>query len=257
MRLANRTSDGMKYLKKDGIALPIVKINARLNVPWYDYIYSQINPVEMLPRLKSRIWKGDLEWMARRANRQKNTIVIEYKGRKTYFNSNPTGVEIHFDAFSNNEYKRLNVENKQVIDIGGNIGDTAIYFLLNGAKEVLSYEIVPELHEQAEINIKLNHLEDRIKPNLAEVRTLDSLPISKDADLKMDIEGAEYDVLFNSSPKTIQKFSEIIIEYHYGYLNLKKLLEKLGFKVHISRARRGMENNRGIVGILYAKRIND
>jgi len=38
------------------------------------------------------------------------------------------------------QYKILGVSNKDVIDIGANIGDTAIYFAVKGARHVYAFE---------------------------------------------------------------------------------------------------------------------
>ena len=40
------------------------------------------------------------------------------------------------ENFVNEQYKNLDVKDKDVVDIGANIGDTAIYFALKGAKHV-------------------------------------------------------------------------------------------------------------------------
>jgi hypothetical protein len=55
---------------------------------------------------------------------------IPYYGRNIKMN----GLEGNGDigsVFIKEEYKFLNVENETVIDIGANIGDSAIYFILN------------------------------------------------------------------------------------------------------------------------------
>ncbi len=52
-----------------------------------------------------------------------------------------------------------------------------------------------------------------------------------DAVLKMDCEGWEYPSILYSSRKTLRKFSQIVMEYHYGYKVLTKWLEECGFRV--------------------------
>ena len=44
------------------------------------------------------------------------------------------------DVFLNEAYPFLPVNGKTVIDIGGYIGDTAIYFIMKGAKKVIALE---------------------------------------------------------------------------------------------------------------------
>ena len=60
------------------------------------------------------------------------------------------------------QYKWLNVKGKNVIDIGANIGDSAIYFALKGAKHVYAFE--PYLYSCyiANKNARLNGLQDKI-----------------------------------------------------------------------------------------------
>jgi FkbM family methyltransferase len=52
-----------------------------------------------------------------------------------------------------------------------------------------------------------------------------------DAVLKMDCEGGEYRSVLNSPKKTLRKFSQIQLEYHYGYKTLAKYLTECGFRV--------------------------
>ena len=49
-------------------------------------------------------------------------------------NGDPTTVFLY------EEYQTLPVKDRIVIDIGGSIGDTAIYFALKGAKKVIALE---------------------------------------------------------------------------------------------------------------------
>ena len=56
----------------------------------------------------------------------------------------------------------------------------------------------------------------------------------------------------------LRKFGQIQIEYHYGYLNLKKKLEGAGFKVtntlprHLSNPE--AKNKEMLIGLIYAKK---
>lgn len=172
-------------------------------------------------------------------------------------------------AFSNNEgtYDELDVTNKILIDIGACTGDTAIYFTLNGAKQVISVEPFPKNFEILQKNINKNHLNDKIIPVLGgcssskkelvidpnfksgmrsilrqfpkgikiSTITLDEIikkfQIKNNAILKLDCEGCEYDVILNASDSTLNHFSVIQIEYHNGFKNLKTRLINLGFEV--------------------------
>ncbi len=72
--------------------------------------------------------------------------------------------------------------------------------------------------------------------------------------LKLDCEGAEYEILFHAHPATLQKIQRLCLEYHdwmtrYTHADLQHFLEHHGFGVTCrpSRAHRGL-------GLLYAVR---
>jgi FkbM family methyltransferase len=62
-----------------------------------------------------------------------------------------------------------------------------------------------------------------------------NLSSSRDIVLKMDCEGCEYDTILSSTKDTLRKFRYILVEYHFGYKNLKEKLEKCGFIVSVKR----------------------
>ncbi len=195
------------------------------------------------------------------------------------------------EQFIEQEYKWLNVKHKDVIDIGANIGDSAIYFALNGAKHIYAFELYPYSYNLAIKNINLNELNNKIslfnqgvgtkkssimikrnfknyggtdlkafdKGDIINITTLEEI-VNKfkinNAALKIDCEGCEYNIILNASDDTLMKFNQIIIEYHYGYLNLKSKLEKSGFIVKNTFPRYSFntesENHDMIIGFLYA-----
>jgi len=77
--------------------------------------------------------------------------------------------------------------------------------------------------------------------------------------LKIDTEGAEYDIILNMPPKVFEKVDNILMEYHdylnhhYNYTHLKRHLEKNGFKVTVH----GSVIQKRILkeGVIKAKRI--
>jgi len=175
-------------------------------------------------------------------------------------------------TFLSNRYEFLPVKRRIVIDIGANIGDTAIFFALSGANRVISIEPFPKNYELAKKNIESNNLSDRITLMLAgcasnssyitidpeyesniksrlrdfnqgirvPLVTLENILNENNvqpgnAVLKMDCEGCEYDIIMSASEDTLSKFSDIQIEYHHGYRGLKERLEKAGFKVVTTR----------------------
>ena len=162
------------------------------------------------------------------------------------------------------------LENKQILDIGANIGDSAIWFSIQGAMKVVAIEPYRFTYEIAEANIKENGLENRIilinagygedgfielddkqstigskmieytgglRTRLMSLKSL--LEYCKQEDnseilLKMDCEGCEYGIM--KEPKEIlRKFAKILIEYHDGYESLEEKLIQSGFKVTVSQ----------------------
>ena len=187
------------------------------------------------------------------------------------------------DVFVLEDYKFLNVDNETVIDVGANIGDSAIYFALNGAKKVIALEPYPYSFNLANRNVRENNLENRIevlnagygkdgeisideneKSGLGtklktsgegekiKIYSLESLVKKFNLDravLKMDCEGCEYHIL-NEDNSVLAKFPQIQIEFHNGYKKLVKKLHSVGFQVKYV-------NRRGSVyfGYIYAKRL--
>jgi len=153
-------------------------------------------------------------------------------------------------VFEYGEYNLVNVKNRDVVDVGAFIGDSAIYFALRGARKVIALEPHPEAYKEMIENIKLNNLEDKIipinaglasKPGKICIESMDiervistyyslgdcptSVPsmtlsevinmyhIDSEAILKMDCEGCEYDIILNDY-KHVKHFKELIFEYH-------------------------------------------
>jgi FkbM family methyltransferase len=163
-------------------------------------------------------------------------------------------------------YANLPMDGRTIIDIGACTADTSIFFVLHGAKRVIAIEPYPKNFEMARKNVETNNFQDKIEvilgacgsaqrsimvdPNYSSsmrsslvesakgtiipVITLEQI-LEKynvnDPVLKMDCEGCEYEVILSTSETVLQKFSYIQIEYHRGYNDLKKKLEKARFKV--------------------------
>jgi FkbM family methyltransferase len=177
--------------------------------------------------------------------------------------------------FFENIYGNLPVFGKTVIDIGANIADSSIYFALRGAKKVIALEPFPKNYEMAKRNVESNNLSDKITLLLAgcgakrgfvtisphdnnkswvgsivknsgqgfKVPLLTLEDILKQNNLqngelnilKMDCEGCEYESILSANRDVIRSFSDIQIEYHYGYKDLKYKLEENGFIVSVSK----------------------
>jgi len=225
-------------------------------------------------------------------------IELNYQNKKIYFCYdknrelvNTTGVIK--DNFIDEQFKWLDAKGKKVIDVGANIGDTAIYFALKGAKHVYAFEPYPYSYSIAKRNIKLNHLEDRItllnegcgksgfvtiredyentggtdlknfkKGKKIRIESLDEIVKRfnlKHAALKVDCEGCEYDLILNASDEALKAFDQIIMEYHYGYRSLVKRLRQAGFKVKYSLPKYShdieAEDSNMYLGLIYAENM--
>jgi len=74
-------------------------------------------------------------------------------------------------------------------------------------------------------------------PSITLSDVINSYGIHRGAVLKMDCEGCKYETVLHADPGDLKVFKEIVIEYHNGYKELKKLLEALGFDVKIKPIR--------------------
>ena len=219
-------------------------------------------------------------------NQFKNEIVTITNledGRKFKFYNNE--VFTIFESFFYGEYEYLPYcENKKtLIDIGGNIGDTAIYFA-NKGYDVIAFEPLPQICEIAYKNIDLNpNLKERIKfINKAVSCKNGTLTISFDEEnsaiagefnksekkidveattikdiitdfqikpdiIKIDCEGCEVGIIKNSD---LSMFSEIIMEYHTNFTSVPKdvlidILKEQGFE--LKNIRKGETEGTGII----------
>lgn len=183
------------------------------------------------------------------------------------------------DQFIREEYSKLDVLNRMVVDIGTNVGDTAIYFSKSGAKGVIAIEPVKHYFDQALRNVELNHLANSIslirayvvsKHRISESNGhLDASPKIgiddivnqfdlKEAALKIDCEGCEYDIINSSNEEILHRFSSIAIEYHHGYKDIKSKLQNIGYQVNNTSPRQvkgvGEKETNLEVGLLFAHR---
>ncbi len=205
------------------------------------------------------------------------TVGITYKGASLRFvyNSNVQLANTRYllvRQFIDGKYADVDVKGRQVLDIGASVGDTAIFFVLNGAKKVYAYEPFPYSYEIAKRNIRINHMEGMIelfnegcggrsgyvqipaeeenylgsdlkkweKGRKVRIKTLKQIVAEKGIRhgvLKMNCEGCEYGIILNTDAATLRRFDIIRISYHYGYLNLVEKLRRDGFTVAYSRPR--------------------
>ncbi len=165
-----------------------------------------------------------------------------------------------------------NVPNDSIIvDVGANIGVYSIFASLQGKNNLIyAYEPMKETFDHLTENIKLNDCKDKIipfnyaiaskkgktkifiadsvtntivssNPNLPseDIETITLEDVIKENNLeridllKMDCEGAEYEIFYNMSEEIFPKIKEIRMEFH-GLENGKELrdfLKTKGFKI--------------------------
>ena len=194
--------------------------------------------------------------------------------------------EIYLDK----DYK-INTKAKDIIiDIGANIGTYSILQARNNPKAtVFSFEPAPKTFQLLKENIRLNKVSNikTFKLGVAKsegtrvfyshkasglsslsqkrqgmtknrIKTTTLVNIFKSNKLKycdvlkMDCEGAEYEVLFNTQTRLFSKINSLVIEYHdsltdYTHKELKDFLKQKGYQVKLIP-----HNLETDIGILFA-----
>lgn len=226
------------------------------------------------------------------ANEDCTEVRVRCEGREFVF-SGPQAAYLWTELLYDGAYSRLNVRGATVIDVGANIGDSAVYLLLRGAGRVVCIEPSQGNSRLAQENLRRAGLESgctwitgavgaedatarfseaesdgTVTHQMGEgehsVRVMGFAQLLRDhADsstvVKMDCEGAEYDAILSTPPAVLRCAREYLIEYHYGYQNLKQHLEASGFQVSLlGRPKhfhiRGWKDPAVCVGFLHAVR---
>ena len=185
------------------------------------------------------------------------------------------------EIFYDEDYAKLPVQNKIVIDIGGFNGDSAIYFTLKGAAKVISLEPFPKNYEIANKNIYKNNFENTVvllnaacakengfikinsdyvgSDNIAkneklgvEIPTMNLENLVNyynviDGCLKIDCEGCEYDILLSCPKNILRRFSHIMLEFHHGINKIVKKLNDCNYRVDIKFLPNYKNNSRGYI----------
>lgn len=167
-------------------------------------------------------------------------------------------------------------KNSVIIDIGANIGVFSIFIseFTGNRSRVFAFEPFPENFSMLEGNVKLNGFEKSIKifplavgesnedrklnididdnamhsfytdgGNQITVKTvtLETIFVENNISicdfLKIDCEGAEYEIVLNAPTEILNKIKIISIEYHphplYKHFQLKEILQKNGFEITV------------------------
>jgi len=197
----------------------------------------------------------------------------------TYIAFNPLCITTTLgDTFVREDYgvpeSLSGLRGRDVIDLGANVGDTALYFILHGARKVIAVEPLPNVARCAEENVRLSNVVDRVKvvnaalgnepmsvPCDQAVYSSGSFSTLKDSGpckvsgvslgdllkmvnnpylLKMDCEGCEAQVILGPERERLRAFEHIIFETHphiTGVSNEKLLvsLKELGFECRLHK----------------------
>ena len=161
-------------------------------------------------------------------------------------------------TFGANEYAFLNVPEEIVLDIGSKVGDSPIYFTLNGAKNVIA---VPEksFYEILLKNVKANDLENRISVSSATYSggekdlSLKELAEKYEIDsgvLKVDGENS-IKKLMSEDNQILKIFKRIQVLFEGSSDDIEKKLQDAGFKTHIDK--RALKDGTGNTGFVCAE----
>jgi FkbM family methyltransferase len=203
-------------------------------------------------------------------------LSLEVNGVSVAFNPNCVPPGFSIGVFTKGEYEISEVlsglRGREVVDVGANVGDSALYFVLNGARRVIAVEPLPNVARCAEENVRLSGAADKIKVLNA---ALSDEPVSVPCDydlslsggfstlkgsgpckvpgvtisdllsmiddpylLKMDCEGCEAQVILGPERERLRAFEHIILETHplnSGVSDEKLLtsLKGLGFECRL------------------------
>jgi len=165
----------------------------------------------------------------------------------------------------------MEVKDTKVVDIGAFYGETAIYYSKIGASEVLAYEPFksesfissnaqlngcnniksyrmavsdsdgffncdPDFENRAETKIYYAESPNK-KLNKISLESIVNEHNIQDGCLKLDAEGAEFEIIKGASVETLRKFKQMAIEVHNYFGNIDEITDKLmnsGFDITYS-----------------------
>lgn len=218
---------------------------ARTLVTLHHYLAGVVRCFALFERPAEVVWA----YVVRRAPRG-GTVRLK-NGWTIHLSRDPADIVTIFVVFAREDYGRV-PPGSVVVDIGANIGVFALYAVFCGASRVLAYEPSGESYECLTRNIRENALDDVIVPHrlavssgdrplvrfprrssvmnamvaddrtddVDEVRTttLDAIvqPVERVDLVKIDAEGAEYDILFSTGAAAFGKIAALKLEYHRG-----------------------------------------
>ena len=160
----------------------------------------------------------------------------------------PSIAEVYAGAY---EAVGFTYKDSVVLDVGAYVGDSAFYFVRQGARLVYAVEPIDEYFKALELNIKLNGLEGVVKPIHARIGEAKQWPpslagrltctapyttltylksITGAGILKLDCEGCEWWILKNEA-YAFTGFDVILVEVHGKASAFARQVEGLGFRL--------------------------
>lgn len=210
-------------------------------------------------------------------------------GTRIHLSGHPHDVITLFVTLVREDYGRF-PPGGTVVDIGANLGAFALLAARLGARTVLAYEPNGAAFRCLQRNVEVNGLSASVRPRQVAVAAVAGQKVrfpvapsmynrvamenesgefetvgttslaeilARDATqgidlLKVDCEGAEYDILFGAAPSDLRRVREIRMEYHKGRESeLMDYLRNAGFAITLFRP------DSASTGNLWARRIAD
>lgn len=235
-----------------------------------------------------RIFENPGEFLSCYINKRspKGGVVKLRNGMTIHVSSHPDDIVTLFVVFCKQDYG-TDFQGKKIIDIGSNIGTFALYAAMHGAERIVSAEPSQEAFACVQKNVEANNLQDKIIPlNLAvsgkggevvqfaveaspynqlgneqvgetyDVHTTtlhdvmaEHFPDGVDM-MKMDCEGAEFDIMDATGMEDLTRIDDVKMEYHRAdYPNIIKKFEEAGLKMAFHQPGRGNDT-----GTIWMKR---
>jgi FkbM family methyltransferase len=195
-------------------------------------------------------------------------FIILRNGIRIKTSSNPHDVITFILVFCRQDYGKIK-KGSFIVDVGANIGFFTIYSLMNGAKNVEAFEPCEETFNVLEENIKFNkfdfrvklhnlavselsnkdvfvpkksspynkiHKENYLEKEMIKVKTInleEALRSSAKIDLiKVDCEGAEFEIFSSLSTNFINKVDEIRMELHGSLEKFLSCFQSKSFRIY-------------------------
>jgi FkbM family methyltransferase len=232
------------------------------------------------------------------SNKHKPKLNVKNPFDCLFNNYNEMFVDSKYDCY---ELDKMDI----VLDIGANSGLFSLLAITKGAKKVYAFEpnkesIINLEHIVKNLNVEIvdkavytkdedlkfyidptnttigsiskdhilnngDHLQELIVPAISLKTFFTEKNIDRVSLVKMDIEGAEYDIIENLEPEVFEKIDNFLIEYHDNTNNkVEKLVNKLiksGYDIDQIRNQNTIDNKdikdsyiTSVIGTIYAKK---